>query len=80
MLTAAAIIQKVGSIMAVVSLLPWIYAPGIAKHPPLDSTVWLSRTGTKYHYTNECSNMKDPLPVSLLEALDAGRTPCKNCY
>lgn len=80
MATIAAMMLKVGVLMAVVSMLPGVYAPGVSKSPPLDMTVWLSRTGIKYHITDDCSNMKDPIPVSLMEAIDVGRTPCKNCY
>ena len=80
MATIAAVMLKVGSIMAVVSMLPAMYAPGVAKSPPLDMTVWLSRTGTKYHITEDCSNMKSPHPVTLLEAIEVGRTPCQKCY
>lgn len=42
-------------------------------------TVWVSRTGDKYHYTPNCSNMHNPIEMTLSEALSKGRTPCKVC-
>lgn len=42
-------------------------------------TVYASRTGNKYHYVATCSNMKNPISMTLQEAIDSGRTPCSNC-
>ncbi|MDD3336691.1 MAG: hypothetical protein PHI98_14465 [Eubacteriales bacterium] len=41
--------------------------------------VWVPRTGSKYHSTSSCSNMKKPLEVTLTEAKVSGYTPCKKC-
>lgn len=43
-------------------------------------TVWLSRTGSKYHSKASCSNMKNPIRSTLEDAVAAGRTPCSKCY
>ncbi|MGI6700531.1 MAG: hypothetical protein ACOX6G_09530 [Christensenellales bacterium] len=42
--------------------------------------VWVSRTGNRYHKDSDCSNMKKPIKMTLQEAIDKGRTPCKKCY
>ena len=44
------------------------------------ATVWVSRTGKKYHSSPSCSNMKSPLKYSLEDAIAMGRTPCSKCY
>ncbi|GHU72461.1 hypothetical protein AGMMS49992_08460 [Clostridia bacterium] len=41
--------------------------------------VYLSKTGTKYHYNPACSNMKNPLETTLTHALQLSKEPCKNC-
>ena len=43
------------------------------------SIVYVSRTGEKYHYVENCSGMKNPIQMTLLEAINRGRTPCKDC-
>lgn len=47
---------------------------------PVTNTVWLSRTGSKYHSSPSCSNMKNPTETSLDNAIAQGRTPCSKCY
>lgn len=42
--------------------------------------VWISKTGKRYHSTPECSNMKQPLQVSIYEAEIRSYTPCMKCY
>lgn len=44
------------------------------------SMVWIPRTGSKYHSSSSCSNMKSPTQVTLSEAQAAGYEPCKKCY
>lgn len=44
------------------------------------STVWVSKTGSKYHSDPSCSGMKDPSQLSRAEAESQGYTPCKRCY
>jgi len=41
--------------------------------------VYISRTGKRYHLYKRCRNMQDPLPSSLKEAENMGRTPCLTC-
>lgn len=43
-------------------------------------TVWLSRTGKKYHCDPNCGNMKNPIKSTLDEAIASGREPCEKCY
>ena len=42
-------------------------------------TVWVPRTGSKYHRSSSCSNMKSPTAMSESEAINAGYGPCKKC-
>ena len=42
-------------------------------------TVYKSKTGSKYHYSPTCSNMKNPTEITLEEAENLGLEPCKNC-
>lgn len=41
--------------------------------------VWIPKSGSKYHSKSTCSNMKNPLQVTLSEAKDGGYEPCKKC-
>lgn len=45
----------------------------------MNRTVWVSRKGTKYHYSSTCSGMKSPTAMTLQQALDAGKSPCSKC-
>lgn len=45
-----------------------------------EETVWIPRTGSKYHNDPDCSNMKNPTPVTIEEAEEQGYEPCKKCY
>lgn len=47
---------------------------------PQSETVWIPRTGKKYHRYSSCSNMVNPSKVSLEEAQLRGYGPCKKCY
>ena len=43
--------------------------------------VWIpTNSGKKYHSNSDCSNMIDPMRVTLDEALSMGFTACKKCY
>lgn len=46
---------------------------------PQSNTVWLSRTGSKYHRDPGCGNMKAPIESTLDEAISKGKTPCSKC-
>ena len=41
--------------------------------------VYVSKTGSKYHYSSICSGMKNPRSVTLREAKAMGRQPCEKC-
>jgi len=43
-------------------------------------TVWIPRTGDRYHSSADCSNMIEPSNVPLSEAIALGFTPCSHCY
>ena len=45
-----------------------------------NGTVWVTDAGLKYHSTSTCSNMKNPVKVTLEHAKAAGYTPCQKCY
>ena len=44
--------------------------------------VWIagSGNGKKYHSYSGCSNMKNPVEISLSDAEVRGYEPCKKCY
>jgi len=44
------------------------------------ASVWIPKTGSKYHSKPNCSNMKNPKQVSLSYAVSAGYEACKKCY
>jgi hypothetical protein len=41
--------------------------------------VYLSRTGSKYHYNPTCSNMRSPRETTLSSAVAAEKEPCSRC-
>lgn len=43
-------------------------------------TVWIPKTGKKYHSTPSCSNMKNPSRVSLPYAKSHGYGKCRKCW
>ena len=42
-------------------------------------TVYISRTGSKYHYSSSCSNMRNPSAVEISDAISRGYAPCSKC-
>ena len=42
--------------------------------------VWIPRTGSKYHSSPTCSNMRNPSQVSLSEAVAMGYEACGKCW
>ena len=44
-----------------------------------DTTVYITRTGKKYHFGNCRSLSKSKIPVGLKEAVNRGYTPCSVC-
>lgn len=47
---------------------------------PVADMVWIPKTGSKYHSSSSCSNMKNPSQVTKSEAINSGYEPCKKCY
>ncbi|MBQ7329729.1 MAG: MBL fold metallo-hydrolase [Oscillospiraceae bacterium] len=47
---------------------------------PVADMVWIPKTGSKYHSSSSCSNMKNPSKVTKSEAINLGYEPCKKCY
>ena len=52
---------------------------GIELQADMERTVWCSRSGSKYHYSSTCSGMKNPIAMTLQQAVDSGRQPCSKC-
>lgn len=42
--------------------------------------VWIPSSGSKYHSSSSCSNMKNPTQVTKEEAEKLGYEPCKRCH
>lgn len=42
--------------------------------------VYISENGKKYHRRPGCSNMENPMEVTVEQAIAWGYTPCKKCY
>lgn len=47
---------------------------------PVADMVWIPKTGSKYHRSSSCSNMKNPSKVTRSQAINWGYEPCKKCY
>lgn len=49
---------------------------------PQDAMVWIagSGNGTKYHSSSSCSSMKNPIQVTLSDAIARGYGPCARCH
>lgn len=45
-----------------------------------ETMVWTPSSGSKYHRSSSCSNMKNPSQVTLEKAQRLGYEPCKKCY
>lgn len=50
----------------------------VTQDPEAKVTVYITRTGEKYHYENPCGN-GTYYPISLAEAKDRGYEPCEKC-
>ncbi len=44
------------------------------------STVWITKTGKKYHSNPNCSKMRSPIQIDLMEAIEKGYEPCGKCF
>lgn len=45
-----------------------------------ETMVWISGSGSCYHSKQSCSNMKNPVQVTLSKAESMNKRPCKKCY
>ena len=50
-----------------------------ASEKPSEAMVYVSATGSKYHYDPDCSGMNSPRQVTISEARNMGLTACKKC-
>ena len=48
--------------------------------PGATGKVWVTTSGKKYHNNPSCSQMKSPIEMDLLEAIEKGYEPCGKCY
>ena len=48
--------------------------------PAASGKVWVTKTGKKYHSNPNCSQMKSPVEMDLLEAIEKGYEPCGKCF
>ena len=48
--------------------------------PSATGKVWVTKNGKKYHNNPNCSQMKSPIEMDLLEAIEKGYEPCGKCY
>ena len=62
-----------------VLLVSSLIAPASAYAQDMSRTVWVSKTGSKYHYVQSCSGMRNPVAMTLSEAISRGKKPCSNC-
>lgn len=44
------------------------------------TSVWITRSGSRYHATASCSSMTAPIGTTLGDAEKAGYTPCATCW
>ena len=48
--------------------------------PEESTVVYISGSGKKYHNNPQCSGMRNPKEIDLLEAIEKGYEPCGKCY
>ena len=58
----------------------YIAVPATSKTENNSVTVYITSSGTKYHSNPNCSKMKSPIAIDLLEAIERGYGPCGKCY
>ena len=51
-----------------------------ATQAPISSVVWVTSSGSKFHSTSTCSNMKNPIQTTRSAAISGGYTPCAKCW
>ena len=45
-----------------------------------ENVVWITAGGKKYHSTPNCSKMRSPVSIDLMEAIEKGYQPCGKCF
>lgn len=45
-----------------------------------EQMVWIPESGKKYHSKSSCSNMQNPIQVTISQAKNMGYEPCKRCH
>ena len=51
-----------------------------AKDTAEENVVWVSGSGKKYHNNPNCSKMRSPVRMDLMDAIEKGYEPCGKCY
>ena len=51
-----------------------------AKDTSEENVVWVTAGGKKYHSNPNCSKMRSPIQIDLLEAIEKGYEPCGKCF
>ena len=60
--------------------IPAYDAQDVRRERALETTVWIpTNGGKKYHSKSSCSNMKNPVQVTVREAVSSGFEACKRC-
>ena len=54
--------------------------PNVTNTEQGTTTVYVSKSGKKYHLNPSCSRMKNPVSLDLLDAIQQGYEPCGICY
>ena len=56
--------------------------PAVSVHTGAEqsATVYVSGSGKKYHNNPNCSSMRSPVAMDLLDAIEKGYEPCGKCY
>lgn len=68
--------------MLEISSKPLVQSFGLTTTPSQTSTqmVWIPKSGSRYHKTSSCSNMKNPVHVTLQTAQSGGYSKCSKCW
>ena len=51
-----------------------------AKETAEENIVWITAGGKKYHNNPNCSKMRSPIKMDLMDAIEKGYEPCGKCY
>lgn len=56
------------------------YSTAWTGREPENGKVYVTASGSKYHSNPNCSKMRNPKEMDLLDAIEAGYMPCRKCY